>query len=234
MLLELVTPNLLTGRSSDIANTLAQLLVVEREAWGTDTGELTASDAKIRRRIESFPEGVTLGSIQTVDGEWESVGSQFAFRFNWTGDIPSLSSWEEYTASGWTDRVHEPRGDTGFLVGVGVRPQFRKVEFWHRGTWSKPMRASMLLIAETLHKLFALRVQRVIANARVPHYHLRPDLSVDAFCSLRRADGLLFDPVLRFHERMGARILKPVAHSMHDPESCNAGCWVIYERPYTG
>ena len=235
MLVELVTPQSHHDSAEQQSTMLEHLMQVETEAWGADTGELNASGPKIRRRVESFPEGVTLAITQHVPSmKWASVGSQFAFRFDWDGKVSKLGSWEEHTASGWTDRVHQPRGATGFLVGVGVRPEFRQTEFWHRKRWKKPIRASMLLIAETLDKLFALGVERVIANARIPHYHLRPDLHVDTYCALRREDGLLFDPVLRFHERMGARILKPVPYSMEDAESKNGGCWVLYEQPFEG
>jgi hypothetical protein len=92
----------------------------------------------------------------------------------------------------------------------------------------------MLLIAETLDKLFTLGVKQVIGNARIPYYHKRPDLDVGAYCALCREDGTSFDPVLRFHKRMGAEILRPVPYSMDDPESRNAGCWVLYRKPFEG
>ena len=96
------------------------------------------------------------------------------------------------------------------------------------------MRISELLIAVTLDNLFQLGVEQIIGNARIPGYHLRPGLTVEEYCQLRRGDGKLHDPVLRFHERMGAEILKPVPYSMEDPESRNAGCWVIYRHPFAG
>jgi|GEM_PF-2475029 len=207
---------------------LGHLMLVETEAWGTAGENIGASRDKIARRIASFPAGVTLA--RTNDSQ--PVGSQFAFRFDWNGSPEALTSWDDLTACGWTDTVHCPQGNTGFLVGVGVAPAFRQKEFVHALRWKKPMRASALLIAVTLDTLFRLGVKQVIGNARVPAYHKRPELSVDDYCSLRRDDGKLFDPVLRFHEAMGADITKPVAYSMDDPESRNAGCWVVYRRPF--
>jgi hypothetical protein len=119
-------------------------------------------------------------------------------------------------------------------VGVGVTPSFRGERFQHHLRWPGSLRLSELLIARTLDTLFASGVRQVIGNARIPGYHLRPDLDVDAYCRLRREDGKPFDPVLRFHERMGARVLKPVPYSLEDAESLNAGCWVTYERPFAG
>jgi hypothetical protein len=91
------------------------------------------------------------------------------------------------------------------------------------------MRISELLIARTLDSLFNYGVEKVIANARIPDFHTRPDMSVDEYCQLRRPDGKLYDRVLRFHERMGAKIIKPVPYSLEDPQSLNAGCWVLYQ-----
>lgn len=207
---------------------LGMLIDVERRAWGTTGGEeLEASSSKIAARLESFREGIALATVNKIP-----AGSQYAFRFDWNGDPTSLSSWEEWTAHGWTDNVHLPEGNTGFLVGVGVNPEFRGEEFWHNLRFKNPMRISALLIARTLDTLFGLGVERVIANARIPFYHVRPEMRVEEYCALRRDDGEFYDPVLRFHERMGARILKPVEYSMEDKESRNGGCWVLYAHPY--
>ena len=227
---------------------LDQLLSVEQQAWGASVGnDLEASREKILRRMQSFPEGVTVAKIRGhvgVCGESSPIGSQYAFRFQWDGDLAYLTSWDECTAYGWTDKVHCPQGNTGFLVGVGVVPSCRRCLYYHSHIipatkwggerWEKPMRVSELLIAVTLDNLFRLGAKRVVGNARIPGYHLRPDLTAEEYCHLRRGDGKLSDPVLRFHERMGAEILKPVLYSMEDPESLNAGCWVIYRRPFEG
>ncbi len=208
---------------------LSELLLVEAEAWGTGGENIGASSEKLSRRIASFSRGVSLA--RTEDGS--VAGSQYAFRFNWNGDPNLLTSWDDLTACGWTDKVHVCGGNTGFLVGVGTLPRFRQMAFGHRLRWKRPLRASELLIAVTLDNLFP-GVTSVIGNARVPAYHQRPDLSIEEYCRLRREDGKLFDPVLRFHERMGATILKPVVYSMEDPASRNAGCWVTYRQPFEG
>lgn len=213
----------------DSTTHLAQLAEVERLAWASDGQHISAATAKIAARIEVFPQGVTLA---TIDGT--EAGSQYAFQLSWDGNPNSLTSWDEMTAEGWYNRVHYSQGNTGFLVGVGVVPCFRGSRVAHNLRWNGRFKLSELLIARTLDMLFDHGVHRVIGNARVPAYHQRPDLSIDAFCTFRRPDGKLFDPVLRFHERMGARILKPVEYSMEDDESLNAGCWVIYERRFPG
>lgn len=207
------------------------LVEVEKLAWSSPGENVEACREKLELRVTSYHghQSVVLAMV----GD-EPAGSQYAFQFNWDQDVVALSSWDEYTAGGWTNRVHCVDGKTGFLVGVGVVPKFRGLKVAHNLRWPGEHKISELLIAKTLDNLFHRCVKQVIANARIPFYHKRSDLSVQAYCALRRDDGKLFDPVLRFHERMGAVMVKPVEYSMEDAESLNAGCWVLYNRPFKG
>lgn len=255
MIVQLSTPLPLPGHRQ-------WLMEVEQLAWSSDGTNIAAGDLKVHRRLEAFAPGVTLAVIHDADGEILSAGSQYAFQLNWDGDPASLTSWDELTHEGWYDQVHVPGGNTGFLVGVGVVPECRGRRFGPvlydpadphhlaavelgddsvagpelhpHARWTGSYKLSELLIARTLDVLFQHGVHHVIGNARVPAYHQRPDLPIAEYCALRRADGQLFDPVLRFHERMGARVFKPVAYSMEDAESRNAGCWVVYDQPFAG
>lgn len=204
------------------------LVGVEELAWGTSAGpNLEASQNKIISRVSSFPQGITLA---TVNGE--AAGSQFSFLWDWHGAIDKLGSWDEHTEGGWTNKTHNPFGNTGFMVGVGVIPKFRRIAVNHDLRWTGKFRISELLIARTLDCLFDLGAKQVIANARIPMFYTLPELSVWEYCGLRREDGKLYDPVLRFHERMGARVIKPVEYSMEDAESLDGGCWVLYEHRF--
>lgn len=214
---------------------LPQLLEVERLAWATPGENMAATQDKIARRI---PEEHGTQSVVLASVNGEAAGSQYAFRFNWDRDISKLASWDEYTRCGWTHLAHSDCGETGFLVGVGVVPRFRGLRVDHNLRWKGRHKISEMLIAITLDNLFlpdsGKGVTAVIANARIPFYHRMPQLSVFEYCEFRRDDDLLYDPVLRFHERMGARLIKPVAYSMEDAESLNGGCWVLYSEPFGG
>jgi len=215
-----------------IANEIDSLVEVEKLAWSTPGENISACREKLLARVESHESSQSV-VLSTVKGL--PAGSQYAFRFDWDKNIDGLRSWDEYTAEGWTDRVHNPLGNTGFLVGVGVVPKFRGIKVGHNLRWSGEYKISELLIAVTLDNLFIQGgVHQVIANARIPFYHKMPKMSADDYCGFRREDGRLFDPVLRFHERMGAEIIKPVAYSMEDAESLNGGCWVIYKHSFEG
>lgn len=210
---------------------LDSLVEVERLAWASPGKNIEACREKLRARVESHQRDQSV-VLALIDGR--AAGSQYAFRFNWDEDVNNLRSWDEYTAEGWTDKVHNPQGTTGFLVGVGVIPAFRGIRVSHNLRWSGEYKISELLIAATLDNLLMHGCRQVIANARIPFYQKHPEMSVDGYCKFRQDDGKLFDPVLRFHERMGAQMLKPVPYSMEDQESLNAGCWVIYRHPFEG
>ena len=219
------------------ATYLHQLTEVEKLAWNSPGELIAASSNKIVRRIHSYAKGVTLAILE--DGragqKREAVGSQYSFRFDWDGDAANLKSWDEHTHEGDTASAHQPRGNTGFLVGVGVVPKFRGERVGHNLTrLNGTFKTSELLIARTLDTLFDDGANCVIANARIPMYHTKPDLDVDTYCHLLGADGRPSDPVLRFHLRMGAVILKPVTYAMQDAESINAGCWVLYRQRFVG
>jgi hypothetical protein len=207
------------------------LVEVEKLAWSSPGENIEACREKLALRAVSYPghQSVVLAMV----GD-EPAGSQYAFQFNWDQNIAALSSWDEYTASGWTNKVHNSLGNTGFLVGVGVVPKFRGLKVTHNLRWLGKYKISELLIAKTLDNLFRRCVKQVIANARIPFYHMQSHLSVHEYCALRRDDGKLFDPVLRFHERMGAKIIKPIEYSMKDAESLNGGCWVVYQHRFGG
>jgi len=210
---------------------IPKLIKVEEDAWKSNSEELTASSLKIIKRIEIFPQGVSIALIEE-DLSIESVGSQYAFRFDWDGDLSKLTSWDELTSNGYIENVHFSSGNTGFLVGVGVVHKFRGEKFEHNLSLEKQYKASELLIAFTLETLFNEGVNQVVGNARIPFYHKMPHMELNEYCNFRTEDGRLFDPVLRFHERMGAKVIKPVTFSMDDPESLNAGAWVLYTRKF--
>ncbi len=212
------------------------LVEVEKLAWLAEGENILASREKILVRLS---DGHSNQSAVLAIANGKAAGSQYAFRFNWDNDIGGLGSWDGHTCFGWTNKAHNPKGNTGFLVGVGVVPEFRGIKVEHGLRWPGGYKISELLIALTLDNLFSVNnngsgVTLVIANARIPFYHKKPDLTVEEYCYLRRGDGLPYDPVLRFHKRMGAEIIKPVKFSMEDDESLNAGCWVLYKNPFKG
>jgi hypothetical protein len=61
----------------------------------------------------------------------------------------------------------------------------------------------------SVHHLAAL-----IAPVRPSWKHRYPLVPIERYATWRRSDGLLFDPWMRVHERLGAVVLKPEPHSL--------------------
>jgi GNAT superfamily N-acetyltransferase len=57
-------------------------------------------------------------------------------------------------------------------------------------------------------------LQALIAPVRPSWKERYPLMAIEEYAAWRRADGLLFDPWMRAHERIGATVLKPERHSM--------------------
>jgi hypothetical protein len=195
---------------------------IEHAAWSLPGEVIEAEPRKIEKRVETGQ----VVTIARVGGQ--PAGSQFAFKFNWNGNVETLTTWDDLTANGWTDKVHVPDGNTGFLVGVGVVPKFRQ-DVFENNLVESPQRISQLLLVNTFIKLHQEGIRHVVGCARIPFYHQKSVLDIEAYCSYRCDDKKLFDPVLRFHERLGAKIIKPVAYAMDDQESLDGGCWVKYD-----
>ena len=58
------------------------------------------------------------------------------------------------------------------------------------------------------------RLEALIAPVRPSWKERYPLVSIERYASWQRADGLLFDPWMRVHERLGATIAKPEPHSL--------------------
>ena len=80
--------------------------------------------------MELLPEGTVIAYDDSVP-ELPAAGSQYRFKFNWNGDLSVLNSWNDATNHGNIDEVHAEDGNTGFLVGVGVIPEYRNKYFEH-------------------------------------------------------------------------------------------------------
>ena len=55
----------------------------------------------------------------------------------------------------------------------------------------------------------------LIAPVRPSWKERYPLVPIERYAGWRRADGLLFDPWMRVHERLGASVLKPEPQSLH-------------------
>jgi hypothetical protein len=95
-----------------------------------------------------------------------------------------------------------PRGDVLCAMLISVRPEFQG-----RGLSSIALGAMReLAVTNGLASL--------IAPVRPNWKERYPFEPIERYCRWRRADGMLFDPWMRVHERAGAAVLKPEPRSL--------------------
>jgi len=114
------------------------------------------------------------------------------------------------------DGVPQSRGvdwalDTGSLAGTPTTlcALEAKVSPDHHGRGLSRVLLEHMVGLARQHGLDSL-----IAPVRPTLKHLYPLIPIDSYIRWRREDGLLFDPWLRTHERMGAELLAPCPESM--------------------
>ena len=73
---------------------------------------------------------------------------------------------------------------------------------------------SALALREMIALARAHGLQGLIAPVRPSWKERYPLVPIDRYAEWRRPDGLLFDPWMRVHERLGGRILKPEPRSL--------------------
>lgn len=155
---------------------------------------LADMDAKslIRSVRDSF---AALDIALVVDGEIP-VAAGWGVPICWDGDVADLPS-------GYTDslrRAVELRADSGqpdtLVICAGV------VHPEHKGT-----DMATNLISALVDLAGREGLSKVIAPLRPTLKHRYPLTGIDDYAAWTRPDGLPFDPWLRLHVRMGARIL---------------------------
>jgi hypothetical protein len=75
----------------------------------------------------------------------------------------------------------------------------------------------------------------LIAPVRPSWKERYPLVPIERYAGWRRSDGLLFDPWMRVHERLGASVLKPEPHSLRITGSlADWQAWTSLEFPDSG
>ena len=167
------------------------------------------------RLDEEFPEFQLL----VRDGE-EVVAHARTLPLRWDGTLDDLPRGIDGT---FERAFAEREGNVLCAVQVTVVPE-RRGEGWSRRALGAMLDLARRRSLETL-------IAPVMPTAK----HRYPITPIERYAQWRRDDGLLFDPWLRTHERLGAEVLKPEPQSVRITGSV-AGWerWVGLQFPETG
>ena len=182
---------------------ISEVMRVEAEAWPE---ELRASEEKFRSRLKIFPEGffgIYVGSVL--------AGTLTSMRTNKqpTEDL----KWAEVTGDGYI-KNHEPNGRWLYVASLGISGRHAG-----QGLGKQLLAGGAFRLAKTSG------CAGVFLQARPCDYDkyckTNGELPIERYLKLRKADGSHIDKELRFYERAGFEIVKPVENGEEDKASRN-------------
>jgi GNAT superfamily N-acetyltransferase len=136
--------------------------------------------------------------FHVVDGD-EILARAHSIPLRWDGTVEDLPAGiDGAIARGFDER--DPNVLCALLIAVPPAAQRRGVSRLALGGMTDIARAQGL--------------GALIAPVRPSLKERYPLAPIDRYAAWRRGDGLLFDPWLRTHERLGADVLKPEPHSL--------------------
>lgn len=214
------------------------VMAVEEASWPETDDGMQADPVKFEQRQETgnlltatyhgdeYPahDGEIVGSISVQQPAWTDADTVTALLdehagtgLNWesvVADYGFPADWYAATDDGYIAETHDPDGDTGFLIGVGVHPDVQGNGF-----------AGHLLNA-ALAEFDAGGQDLIVGYARAPGYH-EHDVPIDDYVDTDQAP---IDPVIGFHEDNGATVVCPIPGAMpDDAESEGYGALVVYD-----
>lgn len=175
--------------------------------------ELLWTEEQLENHITLFPEGALCIEVNGV-----LAGSMTGLLVDFHPSDPD-HSWEEITDGG-SIRNHNPKGNTLYVVDIGVRPSYRKLGL---GKW---------LMFSMYEVVVQLGLDRLLGGGRMPGYHLKAkEMSAEEYL-----EGVICgdwkDPVINFLLRAGRTPVRVVANYLEDEESCNYGTLMQWQNPF--
>ncbi|MEO2075273.1 MAG: GNAT family N-acetyltransferase [Bacillus sp. (in: firmicutes)] len=196
-------------------NDFPNLIRIQEESFPPPfPSELWWNEEQLKNHVTLFPQGALC-----IEVNGEIAGSMTGLLVDFDPQHPE-HSWEEITDNGYI-RNHNPKGNTLYVVDIGVRPAFRKLGL---GKW---------LMFSMYDVVVHLGLERLLGGGRMPGYHkhandMTPEQYIDAVVK-----GELKDPVITFLLRCGRTPVKVVANYLEDEESYNYGTLMEWKNPFS-
>jgi len=189
---------------------LDKVVKLENTIWPEGT---RASREKFENRLRIFPQGFFSAFRNN-----EMIGVSTSEIINYDPQNPPIS-WESITDNGFIRDTHNSSGNALYVVSIGAISR--------SGAGSALLQAQKKLKQE-------LNLQYLVLGARIPGYDAycreNGDIPIQDYVILKREDGELLDPELRFYTRNGLSISKIMPNYMEDDkESRNFGAIVYFQ-----
>lgn len=197
-------------------NDLDGILNVEKEAWPE---EIRAPKEKFKKRMELFPKGFFVAKT-----EEKIVGYIISEIIEYAPD-KIISSWNKITDNGWMEKTHNPKGNSLYIVSIGVLPKC-----FGGGIGTKLLRAEKELVKK-------LNLNYLVLGSRVPNYrkaYEKNKISIKDYVYSKNDNGGYTDPLLRFCAKEGLKLLNDhhivEGYMPGDKESMEYGVVMIWDN----
>lgn len=190
------------------------LIQIQRECFPPPfPDELLWNKNQLANHLKYYPEGALC-----VEIEGELAGSLTGMLTDFNPAHPD-HKWEEVTDRGYIT-THNPDGRSFYIVDIGVKPAFRKMEI------------GKLLQQAAFERVIEDRLDRVIGGSRMPGYNrFAEDLSAEQYAEGVLA-GELKDPVITFLMRSGRTPVALVPDYLDDEDSGNYALLMEWKNPF--
>lgn len=197
LLADLETRNLMLVRGTDLENFLDLSDGVSVSSWPEFMMHDEVANKNWRAMHKKFP-GFQFALVEKESETWIAVGNSIPVHF--TGELESLpdTGWDWAVLSGM-ESTNDP--NLSCALAIQILPEYR----------GSGLSSIMIQIMKALGQNFGLR--QLIAPVRPNKKSDYPLIPMDAYIGWSKA-GQLFDPWLRVHQRLGARILKVCPEAM--------------------
>ncbi|WP_026672086.1 GNAT family N-acetyltransferase [Alkalihalobacterium bogoriense] len=175
--------------------------------------ELLWNKQQIHNHVSLFQEGALCVEIND-----QVIGSMTTLLVSFD-PIHPLHTWEEITDKGYI-RNHNPNGNTLYVVDIGVRPGYRRLQI------------GKLLMQSMYDLVIYKKLDRLLGGGRMPGFEkVATEMSADQYVQAVLS-GNRKDPVLSFLLRCGRTPVALVPNYLKDEESLNYGLLMEWKNPF--
>ena len=178
----------------------ADALAAQPGAWPEFMLHVPVSDLHFWRLYETFPayQVVLLDAEGTIAG----LGNTIPVTWDGLGDSLPNDGWDAILQLGVRNHRAKIKPNCASAIQAVIAAKYRG-----QGVSQALIRAMRSAVRQQ-------GLSRLIAPVRPNHKHLYPLTSMERYIEWQHADGSLFDPWLRTHARLGAKIMKVCPRSM--------------------
>ena len=206
---EINDPTKVIVRDATIAD-IPAMLVSEEKTW---VSHQRATKKQIESRIRVFPEG---NRIAIKNGEVLGIGSTLIMDYPWDKHIETFL---KRIDDGFI-RNHDLMGDTLCGGNIGSIPD------------APPNLASAMVQVGIADLLIKRGISYFMGSPRLPGYQKFKDtMTIEEYAHKKDENGKYVDPVLRFHQKAGFKLVAVKADYWDDEESNNYSAIVKMENP---